>query len=87
MSHGGDRVLDHGRDREGEQARRAPGDAPAARLVAREPRPVEQEDGGARAREPVGARRACGPGAHDDRVVAQHGVILAISGVSGRYIW
>ena len=77
--HGGDRVLDHRRDREGELARRSSGDAAAARLVAREARPVEQEHGGARAGQAMRARRACRPGAHDDHVVAGAPRIMSVS--------
>ena len=75
--HGRDHVFDHGVDREREQARSAPGDAAAARLVAREPRAVEHEHGGAGRGEPVRARRAGRAGADDDRVVARHRAIIA----------
>src|SRR5581483_9704674 len=67
-----DHVLDDGLDREGKKARSAHGDAAAAGLVAREARLVEQEHARARAREAIGAGRACGAGADDGDVVGCH---------------
>jgi hypothetical protein len=75
--HGRDRVLHDRVDREREQPSGAPRHAPAAGLVAREACPVEQQDRGTRQGQPVRARRARGPGAHDDGVVTRHGGIIA----------
>ena len=67
-----DDVLDHGIDGEGQDACSAPGDAAAARLVAREGRAVDEQDACARARQTVGRGRSGGPGAGDRDVERAH---------------
>src|SRR5207302_329275 len=67
-----DDFLDHGIDGEGQDACSAPGDAAAARLVAREGRAVDEQDACARARQTVGRGRSGGPGAGDRDVERAH---------------
>src|SRR6266542_2630337 len=67
-----DDVLDDRVERERKQPRRAQRDSAAAGLVAREAGLVDEQHRGAAARKPVRGRRACGPGADDDRVETLH---------------
>jgi hypothetical protein len=74
-AHPVDDVLDDRFDREWQELRRAPGDAAAAGLVARELRLVDEQDARPRGREVIARKGPCRAGA-DDRDVAVHGGML-----------
>ncbi len=67
-----DDVLDNRVDREGQEPRRASGDAAAAWLVAREGRSVDEQHARACVRKTVRGGRAGGPGADDRDVERAH---------------
>ena len=67
-----DHVLDHRLDRDRQLAHCPVGQPPAAGLVAREARPVEQQHPRAAAGQTNRRRRAGGPGPDDDRVEPFH---------------
>ena len=72
-AHAGDDVLDHRIGREWQLGDRTHRQAAAARLVAGEAGPVDEQDGRARAGEPVGGDGAGGPGPGYDCVESLHG--------------
>src|SRR4029079_8030877 len=67
-----DLLLDDRRRIDGAMRERARRDAAAARLVARERRPVDQDEAGARGVEPDRRRRPRGPAADHEDVVFPH---------------
>ena len=68
----GSAVLDHGLDGEGQLTYGPHRQPAAARLVAGEGRPVDEQNARPRAAEPVGGGRAGGPGPDDQHVEPRH---------------